>query len=131
MKSFLFFTALSLICTSSYAQVNDKQTPQKNKNDTTTKTNNYVPVPSSNSKSVMVLDPMNRATDIVNALAQLQKERFSKKCYIKTSKGKTINNISEITPMSKGTILLIKTATIQGQDINIVFTEDISDFGLQ
>lgn len=92
-------------------------------------TSSYVPISASSSRSVMVIDPKQRADDLIQAYQDLLKDRTSSRIYFRTAHGTTINGIVEAKPSTNGTMLIFKISTKQGLEYVFVFTEDIVEVG--
>lgn len=123
MKKIFSVFAIAMICNSFCVEKNIEENATKA---------NVMPIPvSSSEKGIMIIQPADRANDLKEAISQLQKEQSNPKFYIKTIKGKTFSNITSITPLNKGTIVIIQASTIQGQTTSCVFIEDVIEFGMQ
>lgn len=80
----------------------------------------------SSSKSVMLIDPKARASDFAQAFDFMRKDRPTQKIMIRTVTGELMN-VTDITPSSAGTLLLIKTLSSQGVRTTIVPIEQITE----
>lgn len=78
----------------------------------------------SSSKSVMLIDPKARASDFAQAFDFMRKDRPTQKIMIRTTTSELMN-VTDITPSSAGTLLLVKTLSSQGVRTTIVPIEQI------
>ena len=109
--------------------VAEEKTEDENKENKTT----VVPLQQAkgSQRSIIVIQPQDRAEDYIKAFETLKKDKPSTKIYFQLLSKKTISNILDITMLDKGTLLLFKTATTQGSKITIVPIEDIEEIGHQ
>ena len=80
-------------------------------------------------KSVLFIDPKNRATDYVQAFELLRKDKPSVKISLKTERDPVISNIGEITASANGTLLFVKVPSNQGSKYVIVPIEELVEIG--
>lgn len=76
-------------------------------------------------KSVLFIDPKNRATDYVQAFELLRKDKPSVKITLKTSGNIVMPNIGELTASSNGTLLFVKVPSNQGSKYIVIPIEEI------
>jgi hypothetical protein len=104
------------------AQNNEKLNPPNNAK---LKTPKILPIKTNTESSgIFVIEPKNRAEDINKAFKYLQQAKPSSKISIKTPLG-LIPNILGITTIGNGTIIILKTSTLQGIKYEPVFIEDV------
>ena len=77
------------------------------------------------SRSVMIINPKDRASDYMKAYQMLRQEKSTAKVYFELANGKQIANIIDITPMPEGTMILFRYTTPQGIKYQVVDIEDI------
>jgi len=95
---------------------------------TSTTASSYVPI-SSSSRGVMVINPKQRAEDLLQAYQDLLKDRTSSRIYFRTAHGTMVTGIVEAKSSPNGTMLVFKISTKQGLEYVFVFTEDIVEVG--
>jgi len=78
-------------------------------------------------KSIMMIDPKERAGDFLKAFETLRKEISPSKIYFHISKSSAISNILDISLMEHGTLMLFRISTPQGPQYKIVPVEDLLD----
>jgi len=77
-------------------------------------------------KSVLFIEPKNRASDYVQAFELLRKDKPILKVALRTTGGSTLN-ISELTASSNGTLLFVKVAGNSGSKYLIIPIEEIME----
>lgn len=82
----------------------------------------------SSSKSVMLIDPKARAADYAQAFDFLRKNQPTQKIVIKTQSS-VLMNVTDVTPSTGGTLLLVKILSAQGNRTQIVPVEQITEIG--
>lgn len=80
-----------------------------------------------NMKSIMMIDPKDRAGDFIKAFETLRKEIAPNKIYFHIAKGMAINNVMDLSLMEHGTLLIFRVSTPQGPQYKIVPVEDVLD----
>lgn len=80
-----------------------------------------------NIKSVMMIDPKERASDFIKAFETLRKEIAPNKIFFHIAKGSAINNVMDLSLMENGTLLIFRVSTPQGPQYKIVPVEDVLD----
>ncbi|HSW72740.1 MAG TPA: hypothetical protein VLG44_04980 [Chlamydiales bacterium] len=80
-----------------------------------------------NMKSIMMIDPKDRAGDFIKAYETLRKEIAPNKIYFHIAKGSAINNVMDLSLMEHGTLLIFRVSTPQGPQYKIVPVEDVLD----
>ncbi len=120
MRTFLLFIFLSLPFLS-YTQDPEEPVNEKLKK-------NVIPaVSEGNVKSLMMIDPKERAADFIKAFETLRKEISPAKIYFHIIKGSPISNIMDVSLMENGTLLIFRVSTSQGPQYKIVPIEDVLD----
>lgn len=76
------------------------------------------------SKSVIIIDPKERAADYAQAFDFLRKDKPSQKIIVRTI-GAILTNVTDVTPSAGGTLLMIKILSNQGVRTEIVPVEQI------
>jgi hypothetical protein len=99
-----------------------------NSEEITPNTTKVVPIQSNDTRSIMVIEPTKRSEDIKSIVELLRKDKPTSKIFFKLSNG-IINNVLEVQLMTNGTILLIKSSSLQGIKYNAILTEDILEIG--
>lgn len=79
----------------------------------------------SNTKSMMMIDPKDRALDYIKAYEKLRMEVAPAKVYFHIEGEKALNNVLQITLMENNTLLLFRVSTPQGAQYKVVPIEDI------
>ena len=79
---------------------------------------------STETKTLMMIDPKDRAKDYLYAFDLLKKDKPSLKMMIRTPHA-TYNNISELVLSPQGTLIIIKNLSNQGSKIQIIPIEDM------
>lgn len=82
----------------------------------------------SSGKSVMVIDPKARSSDIAQAFDLLRKDRPTQKMMIRTPNSELMN-ITDVTASSSGTLLFVKVLSSQGTRTVVVPVEQIMEIG--
>lgn len=95
--------------------------------ETKTKKPPFGAVSEGNMKSIMMIDPKDRASDFIKAFDTLRKEIAPIKIFFHISKGAPISNIMDLTLMENGTLMLFRISTPQGPQYKIVPVEDLLD----
>ncbi len=83
-------------------------------------------VSTTTNKSVIVIDPKARANDYVQAFDFLRKDKPTLKIAVHTTSA-AIQNVTDITATSGGTLLLLKIFSNQGTRTQIVPVEEIME----
>ncbi|NGX40166.1 MAG: hypothetical protein KR126chlam1_01511 [Chlamydiae bacterium] len=76
-------------------------------------------------RSVMIIDPKDRAADYMKAFQLLKTEKSTAKVYFTIAGGVEISNVIEMTAMPGGTMVLFRYSTPQGVKFQAVEIEDI------
>lgn len=77
-------------------------------------------------KSVIVIDPKTRSTDIAQAFEFLRKDKPSQKIMMRTSNG-NLMNIVDVSPSTGSTLLLIKVNSNQGTRPHFLPVEQVME----
>ena len=80
-------------------------------------------------RSIMIVQPKDKASDFIKAFELLKKEKPSSKIYYKLYSNRIINNIIDTSMLENGTLILFKIATSQGTKLIIVPVEEIEEIG--
>jgi hypothetical protein len=80
-----------------------------------------------NAKSIMMIDPKDRAGDFIKAFDTLRKEIAPTKIYFHIAKGSPITGIMDVSLMDNGTLMIFRVSTPQGPQYKIVPVEDVLD----
>lgn len=80
-----------------------------------------------NVKSVMMIDPKDRASDFIKAFETLRKEISPTKIFFHVAKGSPIANILDVSLMEHGTLMVFRVSSPQGPQYKIVPVEDVLD----
>ncbi|MBX7067057.1 MAG: hypothetical protein K1X28_07490 [Parachlamydiales bacterium] len=80
------------------------------------------------SRSVMIIDPKSRASDFAQAFDFLRKDRPTQKIVIRTMTSELLN-VTDVSPSSGGTLLMVKILSSQGVRTMIVPVEQITEIG--
>ncbi|MDN3505635.1 MAG: hypothetical protein P0S96_00185 [Simkaniaceae bacterium] len=76
-------------------------------------------------RSMMVIDPKERANDYVKAWEMLKQEKSSAKVSFTLASGQRISNVIEMKPMPGDTLIVFRYSTPQGIRFQVVEVEDI------
>lgn len=127
MKKLLCIALLSISCCIWSEEKAEKPADEKNKEKELT----ILPLPQQKElqRSIMIVQPKDKAADLVKAFELLKREKNSSKIYYQLSSNRTINNIIDVNMLDNGTLILFRVATSQGTRIVIVPTEDIQEIG--
>lgn len=79
-------------------------------------------------KSVFIIDPKARATDYASAFDFLHKDKPSQKMMVRTTNGVLVN-VTDMTPSTEGTLLMIRFLSNQGNKTQIIPVEQIVEIG--
>ncbi|MBU6382733.1 MAG: hypothetical protein KGQ49_03545 [Verrucomicrobia bacterium] len=79
-------------------------------------------------KSVILIEPKARAADFAQAFDMLRKDRPTQKIIIRTAAGE-LNNVTDVSASTGGTLLMIKMLSSQGVRITIVPIEQVMEIG--
>ena len=125
MKKYIF-ASLLLITSLAFPAEEKKQETQKPK-----EKEKITPLTISKNiqKSIMILNPKERAEDYVKAFEMLKKNKPSSKIYFRLSSNKIINNIIDMNMLENGSLILFKTSSTKGTNFLIVPTEEIESVG--
>jgi len=77
------------------------------------------------SRSVMIIDPKQRADDYVKAFAMLSQEKSATKVYFELAGGEKITNVIDLKVMPSSTVIVFRYNTPQGIKFQVVDIEDI------
>lgn len=77
------------------------------------------------SRSVMIIDPKERATDYQKAFEMLSQEKSAGKVYFEIAGGKQITNVIDMKVMPSSTLIVFRFNTPQGIKFQAVEIEDI------
>jgi len=78
-------------------------------------------------RSIIMIDPKGRANDYVQAFDFLRKDKPTLKIMVRIMNNMTLANVTEITPMQSGTLLIIKFMSNSGSKVQIVPIEEIME----
>lgn len=76
-------------------------------------------------QSYMMISPVARAQDLLQAYEALRKEKTSAKVFFQLVDGSALYNVIEMTLMSNSTLILFRLNTPQGIRFQLVKVEDI------
>lgn len=127
MKKILYAVLLLTSCFIWSEEKAEKPTEEKTKE----KEVKIIPLPPQKElqRSVMIVQPKDKASDFIKAFELLKKEKPSSKIYYKLYSNRTINNIIDVSMLENGTLILFKIATSQGTKLIIVPVEEIEEIG--
>ncbi len=77
------------------------------------------------SRSVMLIDPKQRAADLLAAYNMLKKNRSLSKLYFQLTNGNKISNIMNMQISDNGTLIIFQMTSNTGMKNLVVFVEDI------
>lgn len=80
---------------------------------------------SSQERSLLTIDPKNRAQDYVQAYELLRKDKPALKISIRTLGGETLSNVTDLSVSEHGTLLFVKVPTNQGARLLVLPLEEI------
>ena len=81
----------------------------------------------STGRSTLVIEAKARADDIVKSYDLLKREKPTLRISAHTYSGVVLSNITEITAMPNGTLLLFRTSSTQGVKNTFVPVDDVID----
>ncbi len=76
-------------------------------------------------RSVMIIDPKERANDFLKAYEFLVQEKSSSKVYFETRDGKKISNVIDMKIMPGNTLIVFRYNTPQGVKYQVVEIENL------
>lgn len=77
------------------------------------------------SKSIMIIDPKQRAMDYQKAWERLKQEKSTAKVFFELSDGSKLSNIIDMQLMPDNTLVIFRFSTPQGIRYQVVEIEDI------
>lgn len=77
------------------------------------------------SRSVMLIDPKERADDYLKAFQFLSQEKSTSKVFFELADGSKISNVIDMKPMPNNTLIVFRYTTPQGIKFQVVEIEDI------
>lgn len=77
------------------------------------------------SRSIMVVDPKQRADDYIRAFEMLKQEKSSNKVYFEIAGGKKITNVIDLKLLPNNTLIMFRFNTPDGINFEVVEIEDI------
>lgn len=80
----------------------------------------------STSRSIMVIDPKERASDYLKAWELLKQEKSTAKVVFELSDGKKISNVIDMKLMPGNTLIVFRYSTPQGIQFQVVEVEDLA-----
>lgn len=122
MKRIIYCIALLPLCL--FAA---KEIPQPKKPKAKSTPSKAVPI-EKGTNSIIFIEAQDRSDDFIQAFQTLKKDKPSATVSAHLKNGKTVMNVLEIHPMSKGTLLLLKVAVPQGTEMQIVSIDELARF---
>ena len=78
-------------------------------------------------KSILVIEPKSRASDYIQAFDMLRRDKPTLKIAIHISGGAMLENVTEVSTVKNGTLLMIKYASSSGTKYQVVPIEEIAE----
>lgn len=79
--------------------------------------------------SVVIVDPLTRATDFKEAFTYLNQYKAGSSIFFELQNKERLYNIVDLAVMKGGSLVIFKMNTTQGQKVKVVKTEDINSLG--
>ncbi len=86
---------------------------------------------SSSQKDVILIEPSKRAQDFAQAYEIIKKGKSPQNILFHLSDGRKISNVSELSPMTNGTLILFKITTNMGSKFELISIENILGISVQ
>jgi len=80
--------------------------------------------------SVVIVDPLIRATDFKEAFTYLNQYKTGSSIFFELQNKERLYNIVDLAVMKGGSLVIFKMNTTQGQKVKVVKTEDINSLGI-